>query len=279
MEKSAMHASERKLIELTQKVASLGEEFREWRAKSEAREFLEKHYTQIRRITAQMEGYRGMLEEGLDQLRKNPEQVLAASAAFEGDIGEVHRIWDFFRNKFLQRCVSYYQSFLYPADEFAWACYEPAQQRATANGAAIDRVKEPPLVYFHFGADLLASRRNGSYESGLSGGTVAKKKFIDILQPLPIPLIGFPGSRSSTCRMSWSSRTKSGTTSRTISCVCPRGQPASPVNRRRHARTPARSAPSVASVAGRDLRGRVWHAGSRAGVRRHAARLPVRRKP
>ena len=218
-----MHASERKLIELTQKVASLGEEFREWRAKSEAREFLEKHYTQIRRITAQMEGYRGMLEEGLDQLRKNPEQVLAASAAFEGDIGEVHRIWDFFRNKFLQRCVSHYQSFLYPADEFAWACYEPR--------SSVRRRTAQPLI----GSKSLRSFTFTSAPTCSPAGAMARmsRDFPAALWPRKNSSTSssrcrsrssaFPGSRSSICRMSWSSRTKSGTTSRTISYVCPRG--------------------------------------------------------
>jgi hypothetical protein len=187
-----MNASERKLIELTQKVASLRTEFEDWQRQSEARQFLEKHYTQIRRLTAQMEGYLSVLDAGLGPLREHLDRVGAASAGIESDIVDAHRIWDYFRSKFIQRCMSHYQTFLYSADEFAWACYEPAQKLAVAAGMAEDRVKEPPLVFFHIGRDLLATRRNSSYAEGLKKGGLTRKQFIDILKPLPIPLIGVP---------------------------------------------------------------------------------------
>jgi hypothetical protein len=187
-----MSQSERKLIELEQKLSSLDKEFCDWRTQSEARQLLEKHYTQIRRITTEMAGYCGAINQLLGELRKYPGRVLAEYADVEGHIVEVHCIWDFFRGKFLQRCAPYYQGFLYPADEFAWACYEPARRRAVDGGVPVEKVKEPPLVYFHLGANLLATGRNRSYAEGIVRGELPKKQFIKVVKPLPIPLIGVP---------------------------------------------------------------------------------------
>jgi hypothetical protein len=53
-----MGLAERKAIEVGQKLDSLAAEFKDWHDRSEERQLLQKNYTQIRWVTAQLDGFR-----------------------------------------------------------------------------------------------------------------------------------------------------------------------------------------------------------------------------
>jgi hypothetical protein len=73
-------------------------------------------------------------------------------------------------------------------DDLAWACYEPALKRF-----ALER-KEPPLLYFTTLWSPFAQGRDTSFQNEVraSGGALIRDEFLDILQSLPVPLIGLP---------------------------------------------------------------------------------------
>src|SRR3989442_1047185 len=113
-----MGVPERKLGELYQKLDSLKEEFGYWRDRSEAAQSLQKHHTQIRRISLQLEGMQQGIRAELDALRQRQgRDILSAARKLELDILEVHRIWEFFRSKFVLRTVDWFNPYLIAADE------------------------------------------------------------------------------------------------------------------------------------------------------------------
>jgi hypothetical protein len=155
----------RKRIELARKIRSLTEEFTHWKTVSEPGQPLEKHHTQIRRVTAQ-------LESAQHDLLKQVEEAVAAgtllgrSYDLEADVLELHRIWEFFRGKFALRYLAWLNPFLTAADELAWACYKPACTRAiAAKQVEPEHVKEPPLLFFTGSATPLAMSRDSAFHS------------------------------------------------------------------------------------------------------------------
>lgn len=186
--------AEFKILELKQKLKSLALEFDMWRNSSRADKLLEKHHSQIRRITNQVEGYQSVIQEQLDLLTSDADEVFSKSRDLEKQILELHRIWEFFRNKFVLRNVPWFNAYLIAADEFAWVCYEAAQTRVPAsNISQRQHLKEPPLVFFNGGSSPFSMPRKLAYRAeDIPREGLKTEKFFELISDLPVPLIGIP---------------------------------------------------------------------------------------
>jgi hypothetical protein len=169
-------------------MAALKREFADWRARSAPGEHLEKHHTQIQRITTR-------LEEFLDKEADIPVQGRASFGDLERSFTFIlgaHRIWDFFRSKLALRDIALLQSALLCADELAWKCYSPARQLAGAAGTIpAAELKEPPLVYFSGEATPFVQSRNTPFvPEGITARDI--RDFGLAILSLPIPVVGVP---------------------------------------------------------------------------------------
>lgn len=182
---------ERKRIELTQKLSSLNEEFEYWLTQSNPQAAFEKHHSQIRAVTSILR----QLQQGINQrvaAAQTPDQLLTISHIAAQMTLSVHRIWEYFRSKFIQRREERLSQYLRAADEFAWACYQPVLEGANAATPGKFR-KEPPLVFFNGGSSPFSVSRARSFEGEavpnelLSGPDLRR-----VLNSLPLPVIGVP---------------------------------------------------------------------------------------
>jgi hypothetical protein len=183
-----MDGTARKAAELTAKLDSVDLEFAHWRADSAPGQPLEKHHTQIRRITQRLAALNDHVREALD----GP-GLLDGWQEIELLVLDVHQLWDFFRTKLALRYVPWLRRPLIAADELAWACYRPAQ----LNGAGehnVDpaAVREPPLSFFSAIASPFAIPRGASYAGAPASGTLHRDDFVNELRRLPVPVIGVP---------------------------------------------------------------------------------------
>lgn len=188
-----MTLAERKIIELKQKLRSLSLEFEMWRASSQSLRPLEKHHTQIRRITNQLDGYQEIIQEKLKTAAGNDDEVLGQAIHLEMQILELHRIWEFFRSKLVLRSVEWFNPYLVAADEFAWACYRVAKEKADPQYVAAAAIKEPPLVFFNGGWSPFTMPRKFEYQAEeVPEEGLKTPEFFELLKELPIPVIGIP---------------------------------------------------------------------------------------
>jgi hypothetical protein len=188
----------RKRVALKARLASLDYEFDGWKAISAANGPLEKHNSQIRRLTDQLTSCRDQIAAELDGLADDA-RLLSDAIYVEEKVLEVHRLWAYFRTKLELRMVAWYKDPLRAADEFAWRCYQPVQQAADAKVVKPADVKEPPLVYLTGGwSPLLLSRgKDFLLEREPTVRLIAPASFFDLTRRLPIPLVGLPWSQLS----------------------------------------------------------------------------------
>jgi len=192
MEQRAQIAN-RKLFELRQKLSSLRSEFGEWQRQSRAGGPLEKHHTQIRRVTDQLRSLEQVIGSRLDAVADDSAGVLAVAPEVERMMLELHRVWDFFRGKFALRSVEWFSPYLAAMDEFAWACYDTAREKLRPGGLRIEQVKEPPLVFFSGSVSPFTLPRDSIYDAEhVEGEKISTAEFRDVLRCLPIPVIGIP---------------------------------------------------------------------------------------
>jgi hypothetical protein len=193
-----------KRAELLSKNTALSFEFEHWRKVSAQRQPFEKHDSQIRRITSRIQGLIDARTKELSGLADS--DVLVRSQTIEEKILASHLVWEFFRSRLALRADEHLRPYLQACDEFAWSCYESPRQRffdtAISKGyldAAL-RTKEPPLVYLNGGWSPFAVSREMAFEldrpkfdpdrSGTSW--LASLEFKEVMQSLPVPLIGMP---------------------------------------------------------------------------------------
>ena len=79
-------------------------------------------------------------------------------------------------------------------DELAWHAYRLPRDRAVASGSvAVDKVREPPLVFPTAGWSPFARSREHAYELDESTGNFADLDGFDrFLSAMPVPLVGIP---------------------------------------------------------------------------------------
>lgn len=182
-----MSLAQLRAVELAHLNKALLAEFGEWRARSESGQPLEKHHSQIRRITNRLEGF-------LAAISGAP----GAPASFDSNeramtyLLGAHRIWNFFRSKFTLRDSAWLQDDLMCADELAWQCYSPAHDRAAKAGAIkAEELKEPPLVFFSSDASPFAQARDTLFLPE----KISERDVLDFgkaIFSLPIPIVGIP---------------------------------------------------------------------------------------
>ena len=189
----AIALPQRKKIELQQKLASLKTEFESWRKESKASQPLEKHHSQIHRVTLQLEALNTLIKAELDQLPDAGPGVLKKARELELVILESHRVWEFFRSKLSLRSIEWFNQYLIAADELAWECYSAAQTNLDTAYLAKEKVKEPPLVFFNGGSSPFTLPRDYAFEAeAVPGESIKTAGIAQILRALPIPVIGVP---------------------------------------------------------------------------------------
>ena len=178
----------RRREELKARLASIEHDFDSWEALSEPGEQLEKHRSQVRRVTRQLREYaaeaRARFEPPEAAGMKNP-------ALIDLLVLDLHAVWGVFSSKLALRCVPHYRPHLLTADDLAWACYEPARDLALRHGLDLARVREPPLVYLSGEATPVALGRGSRYGALVTGGLFGPT-LLPALRALPLPLIGLP---------------------------------------------------------------------------------------
>jgi hypothetical protein len=181
----------RKRAELELKLNGLADEFTYWKARTKEGSALEKHNSQVTRLTRQLARVHAKLAE---QVKAEGFDVLDEARSTETDVLAVHRIWDFFRSKLSQRDSESLHEFLAAADDLAWACYQPpslAMSAASPNWR--QSLKEPPLSFLNGGSSPFVQVRNVAFqvEDTLEDG-LDLEKFGRLVQKLPIPVVGIP---------------------------------------------------------------------------------------
>jgi hypothetical protein len=180
----------RKRDELRRKLQGLPLELKYWMEESEAGRPHEKHYRQIRRLVPQMLQLHDPIAQEFENLTSDA-GLLTECRRLEMRILAVHTVWDYFRSKFVMRAQEPFASFLKTADAFAWACYGPAQEMY--KGEASEDLREPPLVALQNNWSPSALPRGKMYNVMFApGGWTNTKPFIDVIQALPVPILGLP---------------------------------------------------------------------------------------
>lgn len=180
--------AKRKQAELRAKLAGLDDELVTWLRASERGMPLEKHHTQIRAIIGSLnvpvEHLRGLIDD-LGQI--------AQWTRTEQELLRIHEVWDFFRQKLALREVPVFRPYLDLADEFTWACYEPAQRLGRESGALpLEGMREPPLTFLGPAAAPFAIPRGSSYAQQVGRGVMDSAPLAEAVGYLPIPVVGVP---------------------------------------------------------------------------------------
>jgi hypothetical protein len=180
--------AERKKTELLAKLASVDDELAYWWAQAGPTGVLAKHHTQLARMAAELTPVVARVRTDIDAA-----DLGASWPQFERQVLDLHRVWDFFREKLALRYVDRFADYLLAADEFAWACYEPMQQVATAVGTVEPAaVREPPLVCFTPVSTPFSIPRGASYTKDVGGAALVSPVSRALAQRLPIPVVGVP---------------------------------------------------------------------------------------
>jgi hypothetical protein len=180
--------AERKLIELHGKLAGIGDEFNRWLGDADSGKPLRKHRSQIERLTYQLRGFAEELDKGINAIATDDAEVLARSRVMQTRMLEVHQLWDYFRSKLSLRYIAWFRDYLATADEYAWACYEPAE-RARATGAAPRTV---PLVFLSGDFSPFTYAKDSKFEVEAVPEAQPSEAFLAYVTKLPIPVIGVP---------------------------------------------------------------------------------------
>ena len=179
---------ERKRFELEAKLAGLDQEFTAWRDLSEKGQRLAKHHSQIRAVI-------GSLQVPVEHLRNRitkPGGPVPWWLA-ERELLQIHAVWDLFRQKFALRDVAVFRPYLDLADDFTWACYQPAQLLgAGPHNVPLEEVREPPLTFLGPVDAPLAIQRGSSYGTGVRAGIMGDAELQGAVERLPIPLVEVP---------------------------------------------------------------------------------------
>ena len=187
-----MSIAARKRIELQCKIASLQLELTDWRNHSRANQRLAKHYSQIRRLSDQLNRLISLVQTHLEQVDDDESELLKQCSRLEAAALELHWIWGFFRNKFALRSVEWFSPYLSAIDELAWECYKPARQ-ANTDWDIASATKEPPLVFFSNKSMPFTLPRAAPFViEDINSDSLRTEQFWQALKLIPIPIIGVP---------------------------------------------------------------------------------------
>ena len=178
---------EKKVTALQHHRTALEAELKAWKALAQRGGLLEKHQTQLKRITDQLYGFL----ETIDDAEQAGDAFKKIQILYPKTLG-AYRIWSYFRSKFALRQVAVFQDLLRCADELAWAAYKPAYESAKAAGIVdVKALKEPPLVYFSsYAAPFVQARDTAFVPEGISERDI--EAFGIAILTLPVPVISVP---------------------------------------------------------------------------------------
>ncbi len=179
-----------KLAGVIRDAEALRDDFGGWCARTGAGTPLEVHYSQVRRLTALLEGLVKSILKKLDA-----EDIRSLCEA-EADILSVRRVWEYFRAKLFQRENPMLNARLSVADDMAWCLFKPLLDAARSARAATSDVQEPPLVYFNGGASPFAVARHRAFEPHDVDREWDSELFGDVLTNLPLPVVGLPWNQA-----------------------------------------------------------------------------------
>jgi hypothetical protein len=180
--------NDRKRVELSIKLEALTAELDDWLELTAPGARLEKHHSQLLRVAG---GLRPLVDKVQDSV--DSDDIGRDWRMVERHALELHRVWDFFREKLALRFIPWLQDYLIAADEYAWAGYEPAQQAAVESGSVtVDTVREPPLVCFTTVSTPFSIPRGTSYARDVGGGELQSAAALAVVKKLPIPVVGVP---------------------------------------------------------------------------------------
>jgi hypothetical protein len=183
---------QRRRTELIAKLASFDTELEYWFNLTDKEGLgLRRYHSQVRRISATLDGVLSPTRKAINELPVNGEGVLDGAARWEDEILAARSIWEVFRSKLVLRLDDLYRDHLAACDDLAWECYRPAMERFSP------RRREPPLVYFTSRSIPFAKRRDSNFqqEAVYAGGpaiTLRDDEFATALRQLPVPLLGVP---------------------------------------------------------------------------------------
>ena len=170
------------------KLASIDAELEYWQAQAGPQGILAKHNSQLARVASQLTPVLARVRADIEAA-----ELGATWPRFERQILDLHRVWDFFREKLALRYIDWFADYLLAADEYAWACYEPAQQAATAAGTVtLAAVREPPLVSFTPVSTPFSIPRGSSYAADVGPTGLVTPASRALAQRLPVPVVGVP---------------------------------------------------------------------------------------
>lgn len=177
---------DRKRAELEIKLDSLVHELEEWLQVTADGAPMEKHHRQVRRL-------QGELTSLIELIRAEwrDADVGTGWRSHERHVLDLHRLWDFYRERLALRFVPWLRDYLLLADEYAWAAYRPAQEAAVRSGVlTADAGREPPLVSLSTEESAFSITRGSSLVSEIPG--LDRTRLSTLVAELPIPLIGMP---------------------------------------------------------------------------------------
>ena len=190
-----MLLADRKLQELTNKLTSLRTELDYWMEISELSKPFEKHCSQIRRIRRILLPCQEGVERRLATIAASPEALLAGCQDIERMALEIQRIWEYFRNRLVQRDQLFFRLYLQAADALAWECYEAMRTRSV--NLSDEEKKEPPLVFMNGSISPFALPRNWAFFGEfVPYEQVSTRIVLETMRSLPVPTLGLPWSQA-----------------------------------------------------------------------------------
>lgn len=173
--------------ELSARLAGIETELEYWKEQTASGARFERHWSQVQRLALVVGSPIDELKRQLADLVDDAE-LLAEAEELEKNVLALHSIWEVFRSKLLLREDKLLKTVLPAFDDLAWACYQPAMEHFAPGR------KEPPLLFFTTLWSPFAQGRDTSFQNEVraSGGALLQDDFLDILQSLPVPLIGLP---------------------------------------------------------------------------------------
>jgi hypothetical protein len=190
---------QRRVSTLYTALASLDIELADWRTQSQAGQKLEKHNSQIARLSDQLQAMVAQMREDVEALNvvaagsESTTDLLTNARDLERKVLEAHQLWEFFRSKFAMRWVPPLQGFLTVTDALAWDCYTAVRSELLPDQVPADEVKQPPLTFFVGALDPYLLSRNHNFSEEVFPGTLRVPPHLQTLvQKLPIPMVGVP---------------------------------------------------------------------------------------
>jgi hypothetical protein len=176
-----MSEQEKAIWLLRRKLVTLAGEMRHWKKVSRGpqTDFRTNHY-QIRAFALMLDTFSRAIHVHM----REPGFSGTDAYAHTKDVLALFRIWEFLRSRLAQRLEGRFRRSLQVADEFAFACYEPAAKA---------QYKEPPLVFLNGGFSPFILPRGREFQAEfVPNELIEGEELLDAMSRLPFPVIGVP---------------------------------------------------------------------------------------